>query len=74
MSNLNRLSKAWAFKHTNFEGREHFLGKYCWNHSRECDFPIMLFPTRRMARQAKKDCCFKKNVKIVRVSIFISEI
>ena len=60
---------AWALTHK-FDQGTRMLGKHCWKDATIDNLPTKVFRTRQQARDARKDCCYKKT-KVVKVVIFI---
>ncbi len=72
MNGMNKQYDCWALSHK-FDWGRGLLGVLCWDWWCRCGMPavpILLFRTRREAREAQADCCYKPTrVERVRVTV-----
>ena len=73
---MKKSCKLWAFSYK-FDGVRALLGPYCFpdrsvaNCIRHLNVPVALFATRKAAREANLDCCYK-GARIERVFVTIT--
>lgn len=66
---VSRPYKMWALSYM-FDDNRYFLDKFCWQPPDKSSWTgIVLFRTRKLAREAQKTCCYYSKIEKVVVTI-----